>query len=254
MKTFTFVLDGRDIEAREGQTILEAADAAGVYIPRLCHHEGLPPVGHCRLCSVKVNGKVANACTMPAAEWMVVETETEELTDHRRRIIELLFVEGNHFCPICERSGNCELQALAYRFGMTAPTWPYLSRGAAVDASHPDLFVDRNRCILCGRCVRASRERDGKTVFGFEGRGMATRIALDSRAGLGASSMERDDAAASICPTGSLVVKRVGYSTPYGARAYDKAPIGTTVAEAAAVKPMAEKATTEKAVTGKKEG
>jgi [NiFe] hydrogenase diaphorase moiety small subunit len=227
VKTFTFVLDGRDVEAREGQTILQAADAAGVYIPRLCYHKDLLPAGHCRVCSVKVNGKVANACTMPAAEWMVVETDTEELNDHRRRIIELLFVEGNHFCPVCEKSGNCELQALAYKFGMTAPTWPYLYRHPAVDASHPDVFIDRNRCILCGRCVRASRERDHKTVFGFEGRGISMRIAVDSLAGLGASSMAGNDAAASICPTGSLVVKRVGYSTPYGARAYDKAPIGS---------------------------
>ncbi len=229
MKRITFVLDGRDVEAREGQTILEAADGAGVYIPRLCYHADLHPAGHCRVCSVKVNGKVANACTMPAAEWMVVETNTEELNEHRRRIIELLFVEGNHFCPICEKSGSCELQALAYKFGMTAPTWPYFSRNPPVDASHPDVFIDRNRCVLCGRCVRASRERDRKSVFGFEGRGIKMRIALDSLDGLGASPLGRNDAAASICPTGSLVIKRVGYSTPYGARAYDTAPIGSTI-------------------------
>jgi [NiFe] hydrogenase diaphorase moiety small subunit len=229
VKRFTFVLDGRDVEAREGQTILEAADGAGVYIPRLCHHKDLPPAGHCRLCSVKVNGKVSNACTAPAAEWMVVESNTEELNEHRRRIIELLFVEGNHFCPFCEKSGNCELQALAYRFGMTAPVWPYLSKNPAVDASHPDVFIDRNRCVLCGRCVRASRERDHKSVFGFEGRGIGMRIALDSLDGLGASTMAREDAAADICPTGALVVKRVGYRTPYGARAYDKAPIGSQI-------------------------
>lgn len=229
MKKFTFVMDGRDVAAHEGQTILQAADGAGIYIPRLCHHEDLPPAGHCRLCSVKVNGKVANACTMPAAEWMVVETDTEELNDHRRRIIELLFVEGNHYCPFCEKSGNCELQALAYRLGMTAPTWPSLARNPPVDASHPDVFLDRNRCVLCGRCVRSSRDLDRRSVFGFEGRGIRLRIALDSLDGLGASPLGKNDAAASICPTGSLVLKRVGYSTPYGARAYDKAPIGSAI-------------------------
>jgi [NiFe] hydrogenase diaphorase moiety small subunit len=229
VKKFTFVLNGRDVEALEGQSILEAADGAGVYIPRLCYHKDLLPGGHCRVCSVKVNGKVANACTMPAADWMVVDTDTEELNEYRRLIIELLFVEGNHFCPICEKSGDCELQALAYKFGMTAPLWPTLSKNPPVDASHPDVFIDRNRCVLCGRCVRASRERDGKSVFGLEGRGIRTRIALDSLDGLGMTALGRNDAAATICPTGSLVVKRVGFTTPYGARAYDKAPIGSEI-------------------------
>jgi [NiFe] hydrogenase diaphorase moiety small subunit len=226
VKKITFILDGRDVPAREGQTILEAADAAGLYIPRLCYHKDLLPGGHCRVCSVKVNGKVTNACTMPAADGMVVDNETDELTDHRRRIIELLFVEGNHFCPFCEKSGACELQALAYRLGMTAPLWPYLYKSVGVDASHPDLFIDRNRCVLCGRCVRASRGPDGKSVFGFEGRGVGTRVAVDSLDGLGGTPLARDDAAASICPTGSLVIKRTAYQTPYGARPYDAGPIG----------------------------
>jgi [NiFe] hydrogenase diaphorase moiety small subunit len=229
VKKITFILDGKDVQAREGQTILEAADAAGAYIPRLCYHKDLPPGGHCRVCSVKVNGKVTNACTMPAADGMVVDNDTEELNENRRRIIELLFVEGNHFCPVCEKSGNCELQALAYRLGMTAPLWPYLYKQVSVDASNPDVFIDRNRCVLCGRCVRASRELDRKTVFGFEGRGIGTRVALDSLDGLGGSPLVKKDAASSICPTGSLVIKGVGYSTPYGARAYDKEPIGTDI-------------------------
>jgi [NiFe] hydrogenase diaphorase moiety small subunit len=185
----TFVLDGRDIEARPGQSILEAADAAGIYIPRLCWHEDLTPGGHCRICSVKVNGKVTNACTMPVMDGM----------------------------------------ALAYRFGMTAPTYPYLSRAAAVDASHPDVFIDRNRCVLCGRCVRASRDRDHKGLFGFEGRGVSMRVVVDSLDGLGGTALVREDAAAAICPTGSIVVKRVGYDTPYGKRTYDKEPIGSDI-------------------------
>jgi len=225
----TFVLDGRDIEAKPGQSILEAADAAGVYIPRLCYHKDLAPGGHCRICSVKVNGKVTNACTMPVMDGMVVESDTPELTAHRKRIIEMLFVEGNHFCPTCEKSGRCELQALAYRFGMTAPAYPYLARVAAVDASHADVFIDRNRCVLCGRCVRASRDRDHKGLFGFEGRGLGMRVVVESLDGLGGTALVRDDAAAAICPTGSIVVKRVGYATPYGRRTYDKEPIGSDI-------------------------
>jgi len=229
VKEITFILDGKDVQSREGQTILQAADAAGAYIPRLCYHEDLPPGGHCRVCLVKVNGKIANACTAPATDGIVVDNDTEELNEHRRRIIELLFVEGNHVCPFCEKSGACELQALAYRLGMTAPLWPYLSKSAPVDASHPDVFIDRSRCVLCGRCVRASRELDKKSVFGFEGRGIGTRVALDSLDGLGATPLAGQDAAAAICPTGSLVIKRVGYSTPYGSRPFDREPIGTDI-------------------------
>ncbi len=229
MSKVTFVLDGRDVEAAGGQTILEAADAAGIYIPRLCHRSDLPPAGHCRLCSVKVNGKVTNACTMPAMDGMVVESDSEELVAHRRRIIEMLFVEGNHFCPVCEKSGACELQALAYRLGVAAPTLPYLFPQRPVDATHRDVFIDRNRCVLCGRCVRASRERDHKTIFGFEGRGASTRIAVESLDGLGDTALAQQDAAAAICPTGSIVVKRVGFAVPYGKRKFDTEPIGSEI-------------------------
>jgi [NiFe] hydrogenase diaphorase moiety small subunit len=229
MKQPHFIIDGREVTAEPGQTIMQAADAAGIYIPRLCAHAKLSPGGHCRVCSVKVNGKVTNACTMPVADGMDVENDVPEMTAHRRRIIEMLFVEGNHICPFCEKSGSCELQALASRLGMTAPTWPYLFRTVAVDASHPDVFIDRNRCVLCGRCVRASRDADGKTVFAFEGRGDATRVAVDSLDGLGATQLARTDEAAGICPTGSIVLKRTAFQTPYGRRAYDRDPIGSDI-------------------------
>lgn len=229
MSKVTFVLDGRDVEAKPGQSIMEAADAAGAYIPRLCYHKELVPGGACRVCSVKVNGKVTNACTMPVADGMVVESETDEMTAHRRRIIEMLFVEGNHFCPFCEKSGQCELQALAYRFGMTAPTYPYLYRNPKVDATHADVLIDRNRCVLCGRCVRASRDKDHKGLFGFEGRGSHMRIAVESLDGLKETAMQSEDAAAALCPTGSIVVKRVGFAKPYGKRKFDMEPIGAEI-------------------------
>ncbi len=229
MKTLQLIIDGRELSAQDGLTIMAAADAAGIYIPRLCSHAKLAPDGMCRVCSVKVNGKVTNACTMPAANGMVVENDTPEMTAHRRRIIEMLFVEGNHFCPFCEKSGGCELQALGYRFGMTAPTYPYLYRQVSVDASHPDVFIDRNRCVLCGRCVRASRALDKKGVFGFEGRGIGMRVVVDSLDGLGATDLARRDEAASICPTGSIVIKRTAFRAPVGARLYDQKPIGSDI-------------------------
>ena len=232
MKRIELMIDGKDVAAEAGQTIMQAADAVGIWIPRLCAHAKLSPGGHCRVCSVKVNGKVTNACTMPVAGGMDVENDTPEMSAHRRRIVEMLFVEGNHFCPFCEKSGNCELQALASRLGMTAPTYPYLFRDEAVDASHPDLYIDRNRCILCGRCVRASRDLDAKTVFGFEGRGAATRVAvdaIDAADGLGGTRLAAADEVSRICPTGSLVMKRTAYRAPYGTRTYDRAPIGSEV-------------------------
>jgi [NiFe] hydrogenase diaphorase moiety small subunit len=228
-QTVTMIVDGEPVPAKEGQSILEACDDAGVYIPRLCYHPDLPPGGHCRVCTVKVNGRPANACTHPVGDGIVIECETDELNEFRRRIIEFLFVEGNHFCPSCEASGSCELQALAYRLGMVRTTMAYLWPKREVDASHPDVYIDRDRCVVCGRCVRASRHADGKQVFGFEGRGIDKRIAVDAAHGLGETNMTQSDRAAAICPTGSLVVKRQGFLTPVGERKYDHQPIGSEI-------------------------
>jgi [NiFe] hydrogenase diaphorase moiety small subunit len=222
-------IDGMEISANEGQTILEAAQAAGIYIPRLCYHPELVPGGHCRLCTVKANGKPINACTMTVTDGMVIENDTAEMNTERRHILEMLFAEGNHFCPFCETSGSCELQALAYRLGMTASRYPYFFPRRQVDASHPDVFIDRNRCVLCGRCVRASRDRDGKNVFGFVGRGIGTLIAVDSETGLSDTQLRAADRAAQLCPTGSIVIKGLGYRVPYGKRRYDLRPIGAEI-------------------------
>ena len=172
----TFKIDGVEVKASPDMTIIQAADEAGIYIPRLCYLKNLPPGGHCRVCTVKVNGRPVNACTYPVAEGIIVENNTEELNNFRRNVIEMLFVEGNHFCPSCEASGRCELQALAYRLGLLAPQMPYLNPQRELDATHPDVYLDRNRCVLCGRCVRASIYLDKKNVFGFENRGIKMRI------------------------------------------------------------------------------
>ncbi|HXQ41250.1 MAG TPA: 2Fe-2S iron-sulfur cluster-binding protein [Candidatus Udaeobacter sp.] len=225
---FTFTIDGIEIEASPGQTIIEACDAAGVYIPRLCHHPDLEPAGHCRVCTCKIDGRRSSSCTMPAAQGMVVESNTPELNADRRTLIEMLFVEGNHFCPSCEMSGHCELQALGYRLGMAAPTLPYQWPERELDATHPDIFIDRNRCILCSRCIRASRMEDGKTVFGFEGRGIRMRLNLNAKS-LDETAIEAADKAVHVCPVGRIVIKRTGYRTPYGKRRYDQAPIGADI-------------------------
>jgi len=226
---FTITVDGVDVPVRDGQTVLQACDEAGIYIPRLCYHPDLAPAGHCRMCTCTIDKHPAAACLTRATPGMVVENDTPERNADRLAILEMLFVEGNHVCPACEKSGNCELQALAYRLGMKTPTLPYLWPLREVEATHPDIFIDRNRCILCSRCVRASRAVDGKSVFGLEGRGIHMRINTDSEGRLDDTTLAAADKAAHVCPVGAIVIKRTGFREPQGERAYDKAPIGADI-------------------------
>lgn len=227
-QSITFVLDGQEIKADPGMTIMEAADRAGVYIPRLCFRKGLTAYGSCRVCTVLVNGRPQSACTQPVIPNSLVENDTKELQSQRKTLVEMLFVEGNHFCMFCEKSGDCELQALAYRLGIHAPELPYLHPKRDVDATHPDILIDHNRCILCARCVRASRELDGKSVFHFVGRGSTKRIAVNASEGLGNTDAKATDQALDACPVGALLRKRNAYKVPVGQRRFDRTPIGET--------------------------
>lgn len=235
-ENIAITVDGREISCAAGQTILAAAEQAGVYIPRLCHMNGLVPHGSCRVCTVVVNGRPQAACTTPVVPGMSIESESERVRALRRDIVHMLFIEGNHFCMFCEKSGNCELQALAYRLGMTDPKYPALEPHRAVDASHPDILMDHNRCILCARCVRTSRDADGKHVFGMVGRGHHKRVAVNARGGLGATNAQVIDKAISACPVGAILRKRVGYKVPVGQRQYDAKPIGSDIEAAQAAK------------------
>lgn len=218
----TFTLDGKPIAFAVGQTIIEAADAAGVYIPHLCHHAGYAPHGSCKLCSVKVNGRICSACTFPAAEGQEVVSESNELNTDRKRITQMLFVEGNHLCPGCEKTGNCRLQAVAYHLNMYDNHFPHFFAQRKVDASHPDILLDHNRCIFCTLCVRASREKDGKNVFAISGRGITKRLVVNSPTGLlKDSELAATDEAAHICPTGAILLKHTGFRIPIGRRAFD---------------------------------
>ena len=228
-KTITITIDNEEVKARPGQTILDAADEAGIYIPRLCYFKDLKPHGSCRVCTVMVNGRPQSACTQPVAEGMMVENNTPALQEHRRSLVDMLFVEGNHFCMVCEKSGNCELQALAYRLSICVPRHPFLFPQREIDATHPDIFIDRNRCVLCGRCVEASQDIDGKGVFEFVGRGMQKQVAVNAEANLGDTNAAVTDKAMDVCPVGAILKKRVGYATPVGMRKYDKTPIGSEI-------------------------
>jgi len=230
----TFTLDGREIAFRDGDTIMDAALAAGVYIPHLCHLPGYAPHGSCKLCTVTVDGRNAAACTTRAAAGMAVACDTPELNASRCALTEMLFVEGNHTCPACEKSGDCRLQALAYHVGMTRPRFAHLYPARDLDASHPDVMLDRNRCILCGLCVRASRDADGKDVFAIGGRGIRARLLVSAASGrLADTTLAASDRAVAVCPVGALLPKRRGYEVPIGQRTYDRRPIAEVCVAAA---------------------
>lgn len=218
----TLTIDGRSIPFQDGQTIMDAAMAADVYIPHLCHNPEFKPHGSCKLCTVKVNGRNVASCTMPAVEGQQVLSDTPELNSERLSLTQMLFVEGNHICPSCEKSGNCQLQAVAYYLGMMNPHYNHFYPQREVDASHPDMLLDRNRCIYCELCVRASRDVDGKSVFGLSGRGIGSTLIVNSASGLlRDTKLAVTDKAARVCPTGALLKKRQGFSVPIGQRIFD---------------------------------
>jgi [NiFe] hydrogenase diaphorase moiety small subunit len=175
---------------------------------------------------VGVGKRQVSACTTPATEGMEVDSSSETIQGTRRTILQMLFVEGNHVCPACEASGNCQLQAVAYYTGMLSAHFTHFFPRRPVDASHPDTAIDYNRCILCELCVRASRDKDHKAVFAIAGRGIESHLAIDSPTGLlGDSSFSASDHAAHVCPTGAILPKHKGYERPIGERLYDQEPI-----------------------------
>jgi len=225
----TIKIDGVEVPFEEGQTIMDAALEAGIYIPHLCHKPGLSPHGSCKLCTVEVNGRSTSACTMPASDGQEIENNTPELKEVRKSITQMLFIEGNHLCPSCEASGDCTLQAVAYHLDMLDGHYPQFYPRREVDASHPSLVIDRDRCIFCALCVRASREVDGKDVFAISGRGSEQQLIVNSPSGrLGDSDIEVDDLAAHICPVGAILIKDDAYQVPIGRRTFDLHSVSET--------------------------
>ena len=222
----TFLLDTEPVPFASGQTVIQAALAAGHYIPHLCYHPEFAPHGSCKVCTVRVDGQMTAACTMPAQPDLEVESNTEPLNENRRTLVQMLLVEGNHFCPSCEKSGNCMLQAVAYDLEILSADLDYFFPNRPVDASHPEILLDFNRCILCELCVRASSEVDGKHVFAFAGRGLTKHLIVNAESGrLADTDIAVDDKAVDVCPVGVIIRKRVGFAVPIGKRRYDLRPI-----------------------------
>jgi len=223
-----FTIDGKECFAERGQNVLDAATDNGIFIPALCHIRDVKPAGACRLCNVKIAGRLMTACTTPVESGMEIENDIPEVQDLRLAIIEMLFVEGNHFCPACEKSGNCELQALAYRYQMMVPRFPYEFPVKEIDASTPKLIIDHNRCILCKRCIRAFKDENGKNIFAFKKRGHKLQINIDKKLSANLSD-EMAQKAMDICPVGAIIRKEKGFNEPIGTRKYDKMPIGSDI-------------------------
>ena len=210
MAAKTLTIDGKQITAEEGETILQAATEAGIKIPTLCHLEGVYDIGACRLCLVEVAGtpKLLPACSLKVAEGMEVSTNTERLRNYRRMTLELLFAERNHVCAVCVANGHCELQTLAYSQGLDHVRYEYTFPKWNVDNTHRLFGMDHNRCILCTRCVRVCWHIEGAGTKNVSGRGGKSKIITDLNQQWGDSeSCTECGKCVMSCPTGALFQK-----------------------------------------------
>ena len=213
MKEITLTINGKQVKGKEGDTILEICEANNIDVPTLCHLKGLTDVGACRMCVVEIERerRPVPACTYPARDGLVIQTTNEKLEKYRRLVLELLFTERNHLCAQCVASGDCELQSLAYKYQMDNARYPYSWPYLPVDPVNDYLVIDHNRCILCGRCIRACDEIVGIHTLDFGYRGWKDMVVADLNQPLGNSSCISCGACFQACPTGAIFSKNSVY-------------------------------------------
>ena len=224
--TINIKLNGKEIQAQDGQTILETAAEHGVKIPTLCYHKDLNPSGSCRMCVVDVKGSrlLQTACTTQV--WEGMELETDNTTTHESRKLSLEMMLANHpqDCITCEADGACELQDLAYEYKAEFPIWGDKARYEVDSDPNPFIRVDMNRCILCGRCVQACAEIQVRDVWGFAERGFDKVVVAGANTTMLEAGCESCGQCVAYCPTGALTNK-----VEYGvARAKDVEKVKTT--------------------------
>ncbi len=203
-------INGRHVQAPEGATILEAATRAGIDIPTLCHHPDLSNVGACRMCVVSVEKArgLQTACTTPVFEGMVVHTDSAEAQATRKFVLEMLLTDHPNACMVCEVNGDCELQDLVYDYNVV---WPEKGAGRQPWDIDPDpnpfIFIDRNKCVLCSRCVRACNEIQNRDIWSFAYRGFKTKLVAGADQLMLDAGCESCGQCVAYCPVGALYDK-----------------------------------------------
>ncbi|GAU09108.1 NADH dehydrogenase [Desulfoplanes formicivorans] len=223
--SISIILNNIPCEGHAGQTILEVARANGIRIPTLCHHERLKPIGSCRLCMVEVegSGSPVAACTTPARSGMIVRTHTPALEKLRRDTLLLLLVDHRLDCDSCELDGACRVQELARCYGITQAEIDQLGfcpvpRGPVTYGATPLITYHPDRCIRCGRCVKACEEISEQAVLSFAGRGAATTIAPMEQDGKFSGECLSCGECMAVCPVNALTETHVVEALPDGAR------------------------------------
>ena len=212
METVTLTIDGRPVTVEKGRTVLQAAIDSGIKIPYYCYHPGLGIDGSCRVCIVKIEKmpKLQTSCSTPAADGMVVMTQTPDVVEARSSVFEFLLINHPLDCPVCDKGGECPLQDFSYSYGpnesrMEFPRRVFDGEGVQADVDFgPTLMLNRNRCILCTRCVRFMKEVDTDAQIGITDRGYGSEIATFREEGvhslLSGNLMD-------VCPVGAITTK-----------------------------------------------
>ncbi len=213
MAALTMYINGQEVEAEEGSTVLAAARAAGFPIPTLCEHVALSNWGGCRMCLVEVEprGQLHPSCTFPVSPGLRVQTHSPKVVEARRYVLELLFSERSHYCMFCAADGDCELQSLAYEHDMDHWLYGRPDDCMTVDASRQFFIMDHNRCILCRRCIRACGEIAAVHTLDIGARGTKSVVAADLNVPFGDSSCISCGTCLQVCPTGALVERSSAY-------------------------------------------
>jgi len=214
----TLVIDGKKCAFTKTQTILEAARENGFHIPTLCYHKKTGPAGRCGLCVVKIEGMqgLQTACTAEAEDGMSVKTETPEILEARKTIVNLLLAAGEHNCLSCEANGECELQNAAYELGIERPAFFAQNTPIPVDDSSAMIVRDAKKCIKCGRCVVACNCNVVNEVLYYGYRGCEMKVICDHDKPLVDSSCVQCGECVQLCPVGAAIDKKsIGRGRPW---------------------------------------
>ncbi|MEW5721761.1 MAG: molybdopterin-dependent oxidoreductase [Thermodesulfobacteriota bacterium] len=209
METITLTINGKTISARAGRTVLEVARRHGIYIPTLCHHEALRPIGACRLCQVEdeKRGVVVPACVTKVAQGMVITTDSERVIRNRRNLIRLLLAAHPESCVVCEKGNTCQLRKLAARMGVGAHGLDRMPYHPAVQDLNPFMSRDLSKCIMCAKCVRADQEVVCEGVIDYNYRGFDAHPATLFSRPLETAQCTFCGSCLNVCPVGAIAEK-----------------------------------------------